>query len=58
MGGVQLGWGGGVGKWGDECSVNGGDEERLLSIQCFIVLSDIVCLMGKIKQQQRATISC
>ncbi len=21
---------GGVEKWGDECSVNGGDEERLL----------------------------
>ncbi len=27
---VQVGWGGGVGKWGDECSVNGGDGERLL----------------------------
>ncbi len=29
------GWGagkmGGVGEWGDECSVNGGDGERLLS---------------------------
>ncbi len=27
-GGVQLGWGG-VGKWGEVCSVNGGDGERL-----------------------------
>ncbi len=25
------GMGGGVEKWGDECSVNGGDEERFLS---------------------------
>ncbi len=31
MGGVQVGWGESVGKWGDECSVNGGDGERLLS---------------------------
>ncbi len=29
MGGVQLGRGG-VGQWGDECSVNGGDGGRLL----------------------------
>ncbi len=25
------GWGGGEGEWGDECSVNGGDGERLMS---------------------------
>ncbi len=31
MGGVQVGFGGGVGKWGEECSVDGGDGERLLS---------------------------
>ncbi len=27
MGGVQVGWGD-VGKWGDECSVNGGGWEK------------------------------
>ncbi len=31
MGGVQVGWGRGVGKLEDECSVNGGDAKRLLS---------------------------
>ncbi len=31
MGGVQVGWGESVGKWGDECSVNGGEGERLLA---------------------------
>ncbi len=31
MSGVQVEWEGEVGKWGDECSVNGGDGERLLS---------------------------
>ncbi len=30
MGCLQVGWWG-VGEWGDECSVNGGDGERLLS---------------------------
>ncbi len=30
MGGVQVGWRG-VGEWEDECPVNGGDGERLLS---------------------------
>ncbi len=32
MSGVQVGWGGGgggVGKWGDECSVNVGDFSYL-----------------------------
>ncbi len=28
--GWYVGGIGGVWKWGDECSVNGGDEERLL----------------------------
>ncbi len=31
MGGVQVVWGGGLGKGGGECLVNGGDGERLLS---------------------------
>ncbi len=31
MGGVQVGWRGGVGKWEDECSVNWGDGEKFLS---------------------------
>ncbi len=31
MGGVQVGWGGGMIEiWGDECSVSGRDGERLL----------------------------
>ncbi len=29
-GGVHVGWGG-VGKWADDCYVNGGDGEILLS---------------------------
>ncbi len=29
--GLLAGGMGGVGEWGDECSVNGGDGERLLS---------------------------
>ncbi len=31
MGGAQVGLGGGVRKWVDECSVKGGDVERLVS---------------------------
>ncbi len=31
MGGVQMGWGGGVGKRGNVCLVNGEDGERLQS---------------------------
>ncbi len=30
IGGVQVGWGRGVGERGDECLVIGGDGERLL----------------------------
>ncbi len=33
MGGVPMGWEG-VRKWGDECSVNGGDGEKA-SVQAF-----------------------
>ncbi len=37
MGGVQVGWGG-VGKWGEECSVNGGGGGKVQTFSYLLTM--------------------